>query len=104
MRQLRNQIIGLLAAGLVMLIAGAGTVTWLWRGVWVSKEKAILALENSGFKDIVILDKDVTFIEWRGCGSDDTAAFQARAVNANGRTVEVTVCSAWRKGATVRTP
>ena len=104
MQQLGKRVVRWLVAGIAIFIVGGGIVTWFWPGVWVSKEKAILALENSGFKEIIILDKDVSFLEWRGCGSGDTAAFQARAVNASGRTVEVTVCSAWLKGATVRTP
>ncbi len=78
-------------------------VTWVWPGVWVEREKAISALATQGFTNIIIEDKDVTFLSMRGCGSGDAAAFQAKARNPLGAEVPVNVCCGWPlKGCTIR--
>ncbi|MEK7584654.1 MAG: hypothetical protein AAB490_05390 [Patescibacteria group bacterium] len=101
-RAFRAMLIGVVVLVLAyVVILGVGAF-W-FPGAYVSDEKIIAAVENQGFSDVRILDKDITFISWRGCGKDDDAAFQVEATNALGKRVPLTACAGWPfKGVTIR--
>ena len=100
-----KRIGGVLCIVVVALVVGFGAVTYLKPGIWADKNDAIRALENQGFSQIQVLDKDIFFLWWNGCGEDDDASFELRALNPVGKKVEMTVCVGWPfKGATIRTP
>lgn len=71
-------------------------------GLFVGQSVAVKALENQGFSNIRITDKQWFLVGMRGCGSD-SVKFTAHAVNPAHREVEIFVCVGWPfKGATVR--
>jgi hypothetical protein len=75
------------------------------RGVLVSEDVAIKALETSGFENAVVTERDWFCIAWRGGSTDDVVRFQCTATNPSGKEVTVFVYAGWPfKGATVRTP
>ena len=90
------------ALALVYVLFLGACALW-FPGPYVSDEKIMTAVANQGYTDVKILDKDVTFISWRGCGKDDDAAFQVEATNALGKRVPLTACAGWPfKGVTIR--
>ncbi len=72
-------------------------------GIFVEPAKAVRALENQGFTEINIREKQVYFIGWRGCDQTDSARFVGTAKNPVGKVVPVSVCAGVFKGATIRT-
>lgn len=74
------------------------------RGFLVPEDRAVSALDKRGYSNIEIIDRDVFFTSFKGCGEKDAVKFDARATNPAGEDVEVFVCSGWLfKGETVRT-
>lgn len=74
----------------------------VFAGLFVDQSIAIRALENQGFTNVKIVDKQWFAVSMRGCGND-VAKFLARAVNPAHDEVELFVCVGWPfKGATVR--
>mgnify|MGYP001588828673 CR=1 FL=1 len=74
----------------------------VFSGLFVNQSVAVKALENQGFSNIRVIDKQWFLVGLRGCGKD-AAKFIAHAANPIGREVEVFVCVGWPfKGATVR--
>ena len=87
-------MIALLVAGLILVS--------LFSGIFVGPSIAIRALENQGFSNIRIVEKQWFLVSMRGCGQD-AVKFTARAVNPAHKEVELFVCVGWFfKGATVR--
>jgi len=73
-------------------------------GLFVDQSVAVKALENQGFSNITIIEKDWLFVGFKGCDASDSARFPVIATNPLGKRVEVMVCSGWLfKGATIRT-
>ena len=80
---------------LLMLLAGCGA--------FVEDGLAIKAVRDFGFSDVRIEERHIFFVEWRGCGRGDDAAFKVSGVNPKGIRVHMLVCVGWPfKGATVR--
>ena len=77
-------------------------VASMFRGCLVPLTKAISALENQGYRNVHIKDRDILFLGLRGCDSYDAVKFEAAAVNAQGDTVDVILCGGVLKGLTVR--
>ena len=74
------------------------------RGVLVSEDVAIRALETQGYTNIKIIDHSWFALGLRGGSEDDAARFTATATNPIGKTVEVEVYTGWIfKSATIRT-
>jgi hypothetical protein len=72
-------------------------------GSLASQHEAETALTNQGFSRVHLTARHVFFVELRGCGKEDVAKFDFRAVNPAGRSVRVSVCEGWPfKGATIR--
>jgi len=62
------------------------------------------AVSKQGYKDVVIKDKHIVAVSWRGCSDSDEAAYKVTATNANGQRVDLIVCAGWPfKGVTIRT-
>ncbi len=98
MKKLGSIVMGLVVLGVFGLV-----ITFIFaRGIYVSEARAVKTLETNGFTDIEIVNKDVFFISWRGCGDSDVAAFDAKAINPNGRLVDISTCHGFLKGGTVR--
>lgn len=77
-------------------IAGCGT--------FVASDDVARAVEKQGYRNVEIVSKHIFFVAWRGCGTDDDAAFNATGTNAVGEQVDLIVCAGWPfKGVTVRT-
>lgn len=73
-------------------------------GAFVSGENVARAVEKQGYRNVEIVSKHIFFVDWRGCGEDDVAAFNAVGTNAVGEQVDLIVCAGWPfKGVTVRT-
>ena len=88
---------------LISLFAIVFMILFGMRGCMVSATKAISAMEEQGFSEVEILDHSYLFVGLQGCDSKDSAAFDVRAKNTNGKTVNMVVCSGWPfKGATIR--
>lgn len=68
-------------------------------------EKAVATLRTMGFSDIKVTDSHPYLASWHGCSDSDGVAHEAKATNAAGQRVSVTVCCGYAlKGCTVRTP
>ena len=77
-------------------------VVGLFSGIFIGEQIAVRALENQGFTNVRIVDKQWFLVGMRGCGRD-AAKFTARAVNPAQREVDIFVCVGWPfKGVTVR--
>lgn len=99
-KQFLIRVIIALMAG---IISGILFATLTGCGAMVSDKDALKAVEDQGFADPKIIDKDITFIDWRGCSKEDDAAYEVEATNAQGKRVTLTVCVGWPfKGATIR--
>lgn len=108
MRQMRQALKKLRDAitATVVVVVLAGLV-WLalCRGIFVSEDTAIRALETQGYNDVVVTDHAYLFIGLRGGDGGDAARFICQAINPAGKEVEVYVFVGWPfKGATIRTP
>lgn len=76
-----------------------------FRGVFVSDEVGVVALENQGFSNIHVTDNSFFAVGFRGCDAQDAARITAVATNSQGKDVTLYVCAGWPfKGATVRNP
>lgn len=74
----------------------------LLSGLLTHESSAIEALENQGFSNIWITDKQWFFVLLRGCWFD-SVKFTAHAVNPAYKDVEIFVCIGWPfRGATVK--
>jgi hypothetical protein len=74
-------------------------------GNLASQSNATNALRTNGFSNIHLLNREVLFVQLRGCGKEDVAQFNYSATNAAGKQVHVSVCEGWPfKGATIRYP
>lgn len=74
-------------------------------GSLASEQDATKLLQTQGFRHIQLKNRDVWFVGVKGCGREDVALFNFRAINPIGRNVTVSVCEGWPfKGATVRQP
>lgn len=72
-------------------------------GSLASEDKAVSLLENQGFENVEIVERDVFFVSLKGCSEQDVALFTATGTNPIGKEVEVEVCVGWPfKGATMR--
>lgn len=72
-------------------------------GSLTKQSTAERALTNQGYTHLKLENKDILFVEVKGCGKEDTAKFTFKATNPIGRTVNVEVCEGWPfKGATIR--
>jgi len=72
-------------------------------GACVSDDSVVTAVENQGYTDVEILDKDIVLVGWAGCSDDDAAAYEVKATNSLGKRVNLLVCAGWPfKGVTVR--
>ena len=101
-RAFRAMLIGVVVLVLAYVVLLGACAVW-FPGSYVSDEKIVTAVENQGFSDVKILDKDVTFVSWRGCSKGDDAAFQVEATNSLGKRVPLTACAGWPfKGVTIR--
>ena len=81
---------------LVLMLAGCGTL--------IDDENVKKAVEKQGYSSVEILEKNIFFVDWRGCGDDDDAHFSMLATNARGNRVTISACAGWPfKGVTVRT-
>ncbi|TSC89098.1 MAG: hypothetical protein G01um10143_479 [Parcubacteria group bacterium Gr01-1014_3] len=73
-------------------------------GIFVDESVAVKALDNFGFTNIKILDRDVWFVPLKGGSKEDVVRFTADAINPAGKRVKIYVFSGWLfKSATVRT-
>ena len=75
------------------------------RGVFVSNDVGVQALENQSYTNIRVIDNVFFFVGFRGCEGTDAARITATATNQLGKDVTLYVCAGWPfKGATVRNP
>lgn len=90
---------GVVSSTLLVLFFAAA----LFRGVLVSQDTAVNALENAGYSNVSVISTGWLFVGLRGCSAKDAAVFHAQAVNPAGKIVTASVCSGWPfKGATIR--
>lgn len=93
--------------GCVVLLAlfGGAAAFQGCRAAQFTDEDAVRSLETQGYSDVRVVSREPWWPQvLGGCGESDAVAVRARAKNAAGREVEVTVCGSWPfKGATVRT-
>jgi len=77
----------------------------LGRGACTNVSTAITAVENMGFTESKVVDKNIFFVGFKGCSDKDAALYKIQAKNPAGKVVIVDVCLGWPfKGATVRIP
>lgn len=74
------------------------------RGVFVDNVRPVEeVMKVHGYTEYTITDKDIFFINFRGCQLGEAAKFEVSAVNSNGESVNLLVCTGWPfKGATIR--
>jgi hypothetical protein len=85
-----------LLLGLVFLFTSAC-------GYWVSEDRIVRAVEKQGYKNVQVLDKNIFFVNWKGCSRGDDAQFDVKATNALDVDVDLVVCAGWPfKGVTIR--
>lgn len=65
---------------------------WLAIALLVSPAKAQAILEEQGYGNIVVTDKDIFGIQWVSCSKLDLARFTAIAETPEGNFTEVHVC------------
>lgn len=95
-------IVKMCACALIVMIV---LILIFCRGLLVSDQTAITALETQGYGEITITNRHWFFVKVRGGGEGDVIRFDCRATNPKGQEVEIHVFSGWPfKGATVRTP
>lgn len=77
-----------------VLIVVFGLGFYIFRGCTsdANEAAAAKALENYGLKNVRILDKDIYFVEFKGCHRDDAVKFTAIAENNVGRNVKINIC------------
>lgn len=98
MKNFLKAIAGVVIIALCLFVA-------LARGLLVSEDIAVQALETQGFSSIQVLERNWFLVGFRGGHEQDAARFVCRAVNPAGREVTVHVFAGWPfHGATVRTP
>jgi hypothetical protein len=91
-------------SSLVILLVLIIAIFWIGRGMCVSEDTAVQALETQGFSNVKVTHKAYFFISCRGGSEDDDVMFTCNATNPAGKEVTVYVFAGWPfKGATVRT-
>lgn len=101
MKQRGFTAIELIYALLIVLIFAVS----LFRGVFVSDDVGVKALENQGYTNIRVTDNSFFVVGLRGCDGKDAARITATVTNSQGKDVTLYVCAGWPfKGATVRNP
>lgn len=94
-----NSGFSLVAAALAIIIG----ILWMpIAGAMTDDTKPVNLMTKLGFSDIRILEKDSSFVFWKGCGNDDSALYKMQGVNPAGQTVTLDVCAGVFKGATPR--
>ena len=73
-------------------------------GRFVSKDKAMTAMEKAGYSEVQIVDRAIYFVPFRGGGKEDVVRFTCNAKNPAGKSVVgVYVYCGWPfKGTTIR--
>lgn len=92
-----------ISAGAVALAAylafGAGLIADAEYG----SDRAQRYVEQQGYTDVELIDKDLFLVAWRGCASDDSVAYDFKATAPNGtQNAGVKVCDGLLKAATIR--
>ena len=88
----------LVVLALIGLIVG-----YAFRGSCVDDADTKQAVEKQGYADVKLYGKTIFFVGFSGCDSNDAAKYGAKAKNAQGKEVDLIVCSGWPfKGITVR--
>ncbi len=101
MTNIVNSSIGIIAMFVAVIVLALGAN--LACGSLASEDRARSLVENQGFTNVVLEDRDNIFVQFKGCSKDDVALFTFNAINSAGRPVTVDVCSGWPfKGATIR--
>ena len=77
-------------------------IVWFFPGILVGKDRAVKTLEAHGYSDIEITNRVWVLVKFRGCGSEDSVRFTAKATNPAGKPAEVYVCAGLLKGGTIR--
>lgn len=78
----------------------------LFRGLLSSNSgfDAVSNVETMGFTEVEVTGSKYVAVGWRGCGDDDSVAYEITAKNPTGNKVNVLMCCGmWLKGCTVRT-
>jgi hypothetical protein len=79
--------------GIVAVVAvGIGVNTYAYQSV--SDDDAKAAAAKAGLSQVQVVDRPL-FAQYGGCTEQDKAAVDVRGVNANGMTVDATVCVGW---------
>lgn len=84
--------------GLVIVVgifAGFGSMT-------LNEEGAVNAAETMGFTNVELTDSGILFPSFHGCDDKDFTWYDVRAVNSQGKEVDLKVCKGLFKGFTVR--
>jgi len=68
----------------------------------VPEDRAVRTMEAQAFDKVLVVEKNIFFIGWRGCSGHDAARFVVRAKNSAGKDVTVYVCAGYFKGGTIR--
>jgi hypothetical protein len=63
---------------------------------------AIKAVEAMGFSNATVVRSGLSIGTWDGCSEQDTFYFDVTATNPTGKRVNLTVCTDFTKGSTVR--
>lgn len=71
-------------------------------GAMTSDHKAFGALEQVGYTNVELIDKEVYFIGFKGCGKSNSALFTMRGTDPIGKDRTVVVCAGVLKGGTLR--
>lgn len=92
----RSKLVGFVLAFIFTLLITS-------RGLFVSNDIAINALEDQGYTNVEITNKHWFMFGLIGCADSDAAKFDVIATNPSGNKVELYVCSGWPfKGSTIR--
>jgi hypothetical protein len=97
-------IIGIIVVAVVFFFVTWATGAIRYSGYFVSKDTAVKALTTHGFKDVVVVKRNCSFLGWRGGSDSDSVRFVCEAINPAGQRVTMYVFSGVLKGATIRTP
>lgn len=90
---------------IIYLLFMATIVVPLFRGMFVTSNVGVRALEAQGFTNVRIIDNSFFAVGVRGCDAQDAARITAIVTNSQGKDATLYVCAGWPfKGATVRNP
>ena len=97
-----DQGCGATVAGAIAILAIIAALMF-FPGRWADQNKAVRLLQDQGFTKILVVDRDIWWIDFKGGSGDDSALFTITATNPAGKTVTVHVFVGWPwKGATLR--